>query len=75
MFDAGPESWYNISNWKIYDQNPDRGGGKPVEFCLDTELIPCQSDQVEFDSKGTFGVLTELNPIKNLSYRRGFLVS
>ena len=68
VFDAGPESWYNISKWQIYDRNPDRGGGSLIDFCLDTELIPCQSDQVEFDSKGTFGVSTFNNPIANLSY-------
>ena len=68
VFDAGPESWYNISNWAIYDRNPDRGGGQLINFCLDTELIPCQSDQVEFDSKATFGISTSENPIQNLTY-------
>ena len=54
VFDAGPESWYDITKWKVYDNNPNRGGGQLVQFCLDTELIPCQSDQVEFKNDQTF---------------------
>ena len=48
IFDAGPDSWYDIEKWKMYDYDPARGGGKPVEFCLDIERLPCQSDNVEF---------------------------
>ena len=38
VFDAGPESWYNISKWQIYDRNPDRGGGSLIDFCRDDGL-------------------------------------
>jgi len=68
IFDAGPDSWYDLSKWKIYDKDPSRGGGNLIDFCLDTELIPCQYDNVEFQALHTFGVSTEINPIANLTY-------
>ena len=58
-----------MSKWKIYDKDPSRGGGSLIDFCLDTELVPCQYDNVEFQALNTFGVSTAINPIANLTYQ------